>query len=904
MKHLSVHSPTSLQEKPMLQLMKTIQFLMWSTLFKQQTKMLSMVINSVIQSQVSTSSACQSVFTINRNTGVVYRSPGTVLDYDAGCQRFLLKMQVNDTGSLSCEGTVEIIINNLNDEVPVFTHFPSDTLNVSETTLSGTVLNTVVATDRDGDVVTFSLYNPTGQVVFGLDNRSGDIILLQPLSFDDPDKPKQYLLPILGYDNQFVHTSTYTVTVNVQNVNNPPSCDPDFSSASGVTTSIPENFPIFSSVYMILAKDPDPGDTVHFSVITAAPQNTTYYFALDTTDGIITRTSALLDFESSPVKYKITISAFEVGKANPKSCTGVLTIDVSNVNDEAPIFMNIPSAHLNIYENSLATVYQLTAVDRDIGDRVYYEFCSLFTGLKIDEDTGRISPQYPLDYEDLRTPHQQIIEVRAYDRNRIHSTTATLTVDLINVNDNSPQCTEDLIAVEYAETVSVGTLVVALDCMDLDMNLLTYNMILDSYSSNRFTLTQNEITVGPGNLNYDDTIFAGMQFKHTIIVKVTDDGIPSLTSTATLFVKVTRVNEVSPSAVTNSFFVSESSPPGTFVGAVVFQDQDWPFNNVKYTLVGGSNYAESKFFIESNTGKLRVFGNLDRETTSQFAITVQAVDLDNDIKPDPMNQKTSLAVVTVYVTNVNDEPPVCNPAHYEKVIYSTILTSFLQLSCSDNDSPDNQLDFTIVGGNVNSRFVLQRPTTNPPSVATSQSFQYGVFQGIEDPTDFELLIKVTDELGGNRALQLTTTATVIIHVVPWSTTKPSTATPTTTVTTEILERPRYYWAPQGWFTAAIVITAFLFFMCLYLLAWCILKDVPRCAMFFPNWKGTMKKPNKNVLRFQGPVPRQSNKNTSESIPFKEGSTNPFVNYDVRGVDPATGQSYLFNSKTGDIHLLS
>ncbi|XP_039618102.1 protocadherin-11 X-linked-like [Polypterus senegalus] len=43
-------------------------------------------LNYSIQSQVSTSSACQSVFTINRNTGVVYRSPGTVLDYDAGCQ--------------------------------------------------------------------------------------------------------------------------------------------------------------------------------------------------------------------------------------------------------------------------------------------------------------------------------------------------------------------------------------------------------------------------------------------------------------------------------------------------------------------------------------------------------------------------------------------------------------------------------------------------------------------------------------------------------------------------------------------------------------------------------------------------------------------------------------------------
>lgn len=61
-----------------------------------------------------------------------------------------------------------------------------------------------------------------------------------------------------------------------------------------------------------------------------------------------------------------------------------------------------------------------------------------------------------------------------------------------------------------------------------------------------------------------------------------------------------------------------------------------------------------------------------------------------------------------------------------------------------------------------------------------QNFQYNVFEGIEDPTLFQLLIKVTDELGGNKALQLSTTATVIIHVVPWTTTIPTTTQKATT----------------------------------------------------------------------------------------------------------------------------
>lgn len=38
---------------------------------------------------------------------------------------------------------------------------------------------------------------------------------------------------------------------------------------------------------------------------------------------------------------------------------------------------------------------------------------------------------------------------------------------------------------------------------------------------------------------------------------------------------------------------------------------------------------------------------------------------------------------------------------------------------------------------------------------------------------FQLLIEVTDELGENAASQLTATATVIIHVLPWTTAQPA-----------------------------------------------------------------------------------------------------------------------------------
>lgn len=85
-------------------------------------------------------------------------------------------------------------------------------------------------------------------------------------------------------------------------------------------------------------------------------------------------------------------------------------------------------------------------------------------------------------------------------------------------------------------------------------------------------------------------------------------------------------------------------------------------------------------------------------------------------------------------------------------------------------------------GNTNNQFTLWRLGVDPPSLTTTQNFQYDAFQGIQDPLSFQLLIEVTDELGGNKASQLSATTTVIVHVFPWTTTHPTSFTKTTTTT--------------------------------------------------------------------------------------------------------------------------
>lgn len=89
---------------------------------------------------------------------------------------------------------------------------------------------------------------------------------------------------------------------------------------------------------------------------------------------------------------------------------------------------------------------------------------------------------------------------------------------------------------------------------------------------------------------------------------------------------------------------------------------------------------------------------------------------------------------------------------------------------------------SLFSGNTNNHFTLWRLGVDPPSLTTTQNFQYDALQGIQKPLTFQLFIEVTDELGGNKASQLSATTTVIVHVFPGTTTQPTSFTKTTTTT--------------------------------------------------------------------------------------------------------------------------
>ncbi|GCC34006.1 hypothetical protein chiPu_0012479 [Chiloscyllium punctatum] len=749
-----------------------------------------------IDSQESSPVTGGYLFSIDPDTGIVFRNSTIALDYDNTYHLFTLKIVANDEGSpppqMSCKGTLTITVNNLNDEAPIFTPIPSDTIHVKEEVFIGTLLVKMEASDLDqSDNVSFEFIDP--QPLFSIDIDSGDITSQMRLDYDSPDVAKVYLLPIRAYDNNQTHSSTYTLTVSVDNVDEAPVCDPAFAVGTGVSLVIPENFPTSASVYQILAADPDVNDSITYS-ITDETAGTAQFFTLDANTGLISRSSVSpLDYEDGLTTFQMKVIVSEIGKSTPNSCTGSITINLKNLNDESPLFSAISPNPLTINENlpKGTLIVEVDATDKDADDVIYYEFVKTYAGFMIEEDTGEVKMAYPLDYDDTNTPTTSVLEIRAYDLDRVHSSTATLTVHIADINDNPPQCSRYLYILELLETVREDTPVVTLNCWDNDRtaanNILKYTMIPDKFSPGRFNLANNEITIGRSRLQYDDSSFAAVNFQHEILVKVEDNGIPPLTSTSTVIVKVIRVNEEYPSSFSRTFNIFEDSPIGALVGIATFTDGDLPNHRMKYSIVGGNSDVPPKFYIEPNSGRIRLLNLLDRETQDTYTLTVGAEDMNNDPQPDRWRRRRGSTKVTVNVMNVNDEPPVCDPDYYEQTVYSTITVPFIQLQCSDKDSPDHELTYSIVGG-------------------------------IEHPRDYTLLIQVTDEFGGDKHQRLTSTATVVIHIVPWTTTQP-TASNVTEFPNRVLTLTSFNWSPEGWFVAVLTLAGALTVLTVSGIAW-------------------------------------------------------------------------------------
>lgn len=212
----------------------------------------------------------------------------------------------------------------------------------------------------------------------------------------------------------------------------------------------------------------------------------------------------------------------------------------------------------------------------------------------------------------------------------------------------------------------------------------------------------------------------------TLEVDVTDDGVPNLTSSATITINLVNVNEAPVIQPTYAFSIPENSANTTPVGTVAGSDVDDP-DTISYSITGGPD--ASVFAVDSVTGEITVANSaaLDFETQDTFNFTITVTD---------SGSLTDTTDVTVTLTNVNENVTINDQVFSvdENVAAGTVVGTLL---ASDPDA-GTVITFSITGGADPNVFAVD-PQTGEITVVDASAINF------EINPQFSFIVTVTDD---------------------------------------------------------------------------------------------------------------------------------------------------------------
>ncbi|XP_060752587.1 protocadherin alpha-8-like [Tachysurus vachellii] len=448
-----------------------------------------------------------------------------------------------DGGKPARSGTTEIIVNILdaNDNAPVFSKAVYKVL-VQENVISGTSILNVNATDLDEGVnseLTYSFKQGQRGIAdkFAIDSTTGEISVIGALDYETTNA---YEIRVEARDKGHSPLASHSkVLVEVVDVNDNA---PDIK-LSSLLDNVREDAKKGTVIALITVQDKDGGK--NGKVRCFVSQNSP--FVLESTQGKYYSLvlNGALDREENAL-YNVSITATDEG-VPPLSSTAVLTVHIFDVNDIAPRF---PESSVSVYvkENSPAgaLIASVSAQDMDFGEnaQITYSLLSnsnmpLSSAVSINSVTGEIYSMQSFNFEEMKTFQFQ---VQATDSGVPPlSSNVTVNVFILDENDNSP-----VFLPPYSDPGSVnsenipysaeaGYFVAKVRAVDADSGynaLLSYH-ITEPKGTNLFRIGTSTGEIRTKRRMSDNDLKA-----HPLIITVSDNGEPSLSTTMSIEVVV------------------------------------------------------------------------------------------------------------------------------------------------------------------------------------------------------------------------------------------------------------------------------------------------------------------------------------------------------------------------------
>ncbi|XP_047190623.1 protocadherin beta-16-like [Scophthalmus maximus] len=543
----------------------------------------------------------------------------------------------------------------------------------------------------------------------------------------------------------------YTVTVEITDINDNP---PAFERAE-MKYEIPES--ALAGARFVLEKAVD--DDVGVNGLNSYALKPSDNFALKTivrgegTKHVEMVLQKPLDREK---REHISLILTAVDGGEPQlSGTMQILITVLDVNDNPPVCSKA-EYKASVIENApvgtVITTVMATDIDKGANGKVAYTIsksgaASLF---KIDAAKGELTLTGNVDYEKRRLYE---LDVQVSDQGGL-SDACKVIVEVTDTNDNPPSINIMSNSNTVSENVKPGTVVTMLNIQDPDAN--ENGKVMCALNENipfAIKLSTNNFF----SVVTDSELDRERASEYNITVTCSDEGVPSLSSSVTLTLQISDVNDNAPVFESSSYeaYIVENNTPGLSIFTVKATDADWNQNaRVSYILEDSSVNGvpvSSYVSVSADSGVIHAVRSFDYEQIKDFQFRVKA----QDGGSPPLSSNVT---VKVLIQDQNDNPP--------QVLYPVQTGGSLVAEMVPRSADVGYLVTKVVAVDVDSgqnawlSYKLQRATDRALFEVGSQNGEIRTIRQVTDKDAVKQRLTVIVEDNG----QPSRSATVVVNV--------------------------------------------------------------------------------------------------------------------------------------------
>ena len=579
---------------------------------------------------------------------------------------YILKLNVSDPDTSEDSygyivSFLSIKILDVNDNPPFFEPSPEEYF-VQENGEQGKIVATLEAKDIDegsNGTIQFSLdaglpFNVTHVVQNG--KQLAVIRVLTPLDREERDSYSFLITATdMGTPQSLLSTKYLTITVMDKNDNDPVICE------QSCTYSIREDLKIGEVVGTVIATDADAGDfgSVRYEVAPGSIINSAFSLQFDTGRIILMEE---LDREMED-GYTFSVRAIDGGN---RAATGTIMINVTDVNEYAPIFVN-SSFTVSIPESEPNGVpfTSLVAVDQDATYNAEVQYVladhSLSNIFCLNKNSGEVSicdstvpPCTPAGVIDYERQNEYKVEIIAYDHGKPRRfSNRTLTVQITNINEHHPEFDVEQMNILVSENLLRDSTVLLLQAYDLDDGDQLRYEVVQQMPDNFFRWDDgSSALVLDRQLNYNTNPLFVVQ------IRVKDRAEHSRDIVINIYVRnENNLRPIFENEDGTTLSIRESLPVLSTLLNVRATDADNRTNDAVFYSISAGNTANA-FAVNSSTGSVYINTSLDYETQSTYSLTILATDTgESPLVSEPLS-------VMINIFDENDEAPIFTQSEY------------------------------------------------------------------------------------------------------------------------------------------------------------------------------------------------------------------------------------------------